>query len=60
MIRRLLPAVGATSAHTVALEMGMGQAAAVAELMREAGFPEVEVVPDLAGIERVVVGRRPR
>jgi release factor glutamine methyltransferase len=58
VIRRLLPGVGATTAHTVALEMGMGQAAAVAELMREAGFPEVEVVEDLAGIERVLVGRR--
>jgi release factor glutamine methyltransferase len=58
VIRRLLPGVGATTAHTVALEIGMGQAAAVAELMREAGFPEVEVVEDLAGIERVLVGRR--
>jgi release factor glutamine methyltransferase len=58
VIRRLLPAVGATTAHTVALEIGMGQAAAVAELIREAGFPEVGVVEDLAGIERVLVGRR--
>ena len=36
----------------------MGQAAAVAELMREAGFADTEVTADLAGIERVVVGRR--
>jgi release factor glutamine methyltransferase len=42
----------------VALEVGEGQAGAVGELMREAGFEEIEVRRDLAGIERVVVGRR--
>jgi release factor glutamine methyltransferase len=31
---------------------------AVEALLREAGFAEVERVRDLAGIERVVVGRR--
>jgi release factor glutamine methyltransferase len=60
LISRLLPAAGATEAHTVALEIGAGQSAAVAELMRGAGFPQVDVVADLAGIERVLVGRRPR
>jgi release factor glutamine methyltransferase len=59
VIRRLLPAAGATAAHTVALEIGAGQARAVAALMREAGFPEVDTISDLAGIERVLVGRRP-
>jgi release factor glutamine methyltransferase len=58
VISRLLPAAGATTAHTVALEIGAGQAAAVAELARAAGFPAVETLRDLAGIERVVVGRR--
>jgi release factor glutamine methyltransferase len=58
VIRRLLPAAGATAAHTVALEIGAGQAPAVAELIREAGFPEIETIADLAGIERVLVGRR--
>jgi release factor glutamine methyltransferase len=58
VIRRLLPAAGATSAHTVALEIGAGQARAVAQLMRGAGFPEVETIADLAGHERVLVGRR--
>lgn len=43
---------------TVALEVGEGQAPAVTGLVREAGFGEVEVRRDLAGIERVVVGRR--
>jgi release factor glutamine methyltransferase len=59
VIRRLLPAAGATAAHTVALEIGAGQSAAVAELIREAGFPEVATIADLAGIERVLVGSRP-
>jgi release factor glutamine methyltransferase len=58
VIRRLLPAVGATTAHTVALEIGAGQAGAVAGLIRGAGFPQVETVADLAGHERVLVGRR--
>jgi release factor glutamine methyltransferase len=42
----------------VALELGAGQAQAVAELLRAAGFAAVECVPDLAGIERVVRGVR--
>jgi methylase of polypeptide subunit release factors len=41
----------------VAVEVGEGQAAAVAELVRGAGWGEVETRRDLAGIERVVVGR---
>jgi release factor glutamine methyltransferase len=44
-------------AGALAVEVGEGQAAAVAELMRAAGFGEVEARRDLAGIERVVVGR---
>jgi release factor glutamine methyltransferase len=58
VIRRLLPAAGATSAAVVALEIGAGQADAVRRLMVEAGFEDVSVVLDLAGIERVLVGRR--
>jgi len=41
----------------LALEVGDGQAAAVAELMFAAGFAEVETRRDLAGIERVVIGQ---
>jgi len=41
----------------VALEVGQGQAATIAELVRRAGWETVEVRRDLAGIERVVVGR---
>ena len=39
----------------VALEVGMGRASDVAALLE--GY-EIEIVPDLAGIDRVVVGRR--
>jgi release factor glutamine methyltransferase len=45
-------------AAAVAVEIGVGQAIEVAELMRDAGFGEVGVREDLAGIERVVVGER--
>ncbi|HEY2716200.1 MAG TPA: peptide chain release factor N(5)-glutamine methyltransferase [Solirubrobacterales bacterium] len=41
---------------TVAVEVGEGQAKAVAELVQGAGFDQIEVRRDLAGIERVVVG----
>jgi release factor glutamine methyltransferase len=41
----------------LAVELGEGQAPAVTELMRQAGFGEVEMRRDLAGIERVAIGR---
>ena len=56
VLRRLVPAAAARGARFVALEVGEGQAAAVAELLRAAGYTRVEVRHDLAGIERVVVG----
>jgi release factor glutamine methyltransferase len=58
VIRRLVAAAGASPARFVALEVGMGQAGAVAEVLRAAGFDPIEVRRDLAGIERVVAGRR--
>jgi release factor glutamine methyltransferase len=42
----------------LAIEHGMGQADAVEERARAAGFTSVERVRDLAGIERVAVARR--
>jgi release factor glutamine methyltransferase len=42
----------------VALEVGAGQAGAVADLMRDAGFEDIRTRKDLAGIERIVWGRR--
>ena len=58
VIRRLLPAAAAAGAGLVALEVGAGQAPAVRELARGAGFLATEAVRDLAGHERVVVARR--
>ena len=40
----------------IGLELGEGQAATVAGLVRRAGFERVDTRRDLAGIERVVVG----
>lgn len=47
-----------TTPGAIAVEVGEGQAQAVAELVRGAGFGSIEVRRDLAGIERVVVGDR--
>jgi release factor glutamine methyltransferase len=57
-IRPLLTQAAATDAALVALEIGAGQAPAVSALVAAAGFPDVETVTDLAGHERVVLGRR--
>ncbi len=58
VIRRLVPAAAERGAAFLALEVGQGQAPAVQELVRAAGFVDVGVIPDLAGIDRVVTGRR--
>ena len=55
-------AEGATASaldtDVLALEVGAGQAGTVGDLLREAGFGAIEVRVDLAGIGRVVWGRR--
>ncbi|MDQ6805224.1 MAG: peptide chain release factor N(5)-glutamine methyltransferase [Actinomycetota bacterium] len=56
VIRRLVGLLGAVS--LVALEIGAGQADEVAALLADAGFCQVERRRDLAGHERVVLGRR--
>jgi release factor glutamine methyltransferase len=43
----------------VALEVGLGQAPAVERLLREAGAIATEIRKDLAGVERVALGRFP-
>jgi release factor glutamine methyltransferase len=53
-VRRLLTMVD--EVPLVALEVGLGEA--VASLVKAAGFASVEILRDLAGHERVVVGRR--
>jgi release factor glutamine methyltransferase len=57
-IRPLVTQAAATDAGLLALEVGAGQAPAVRALVAAAGFPDVETVTDLAGHERVVLGRR--
>jgi release factor glutamine methyltransferase len=58
VIRRLAPAAAEAGASFLALEVGAGQTEAVAEVVRAAGFERTAIARDLAGVERVVVGRR--
>jgi release factor glutamine methyltransferase len=46
--------------RAAALEIGVGQAPAVAAMLHTAGFANVECIRDLAGMERVVTGERQR
>ena len=55
VIRRLVTMVRGVPA--VAVEVGAGQAGAVRELIGRAGFESAEALRDLAGHERVVLGR---
>jgi release factor glutamine methyltransferase len=57
VIRSAIPAAAA-AAPSLALEVGVGQAPAVSELLFEASFAKVETRPDLAGIPRIVWARR--
>jgi release factor glutamine methyltransferase len=56
LIGRLIPQ--AAPAPFIALELAPGQVDAVGELLWGAGWDAVEVLRDLAGHERVVLGRR--
>lgn len=56
VVRRLVRTLAGT--QLVGLEIGAGQAGAVAELLGAAGFRSVQRLSDLAGHERVLVGRR--
>jgi release factor glutamine methyltransferase len=56
VVRRLVRTLAGTK--VVGLEIGAGQAGAVAELLGAAGFRSVQRLSDLAGHERVLVGRR--
>jgi release factor glutamine methyltransferase len=59
--RRLIPVAfdALTPGGFAVLEIGYGQSAAVTELLAQAGFEQVEFVPDLQGILRVAFARRP-
>ena len=58
VLRALAPAAAAMGAELLAAEVGAGQAGAVADLARAAGFERTERRADLAGVERVVVAWR--
>jgi release factor glutamine methyltransferase len=58
VLRRLVPAAAAAGASFVAFEVGAGQAPYVAALLRAEGYV-TDVIPDLAGIDRVVRGQTP-
>jgi release factor glutamine methyltransferase len=59
LVRRLIQETAEqTRISLIALEIGHTQADATAALLRQAGFTRVERLRDLAGHERVVVGRR--
>jgi release factor glutamine methyltransferase len=58
-LRRLAARLGGRPAvHFTALEVGVGQAGAVRELLRGVGFGATKTRRDLAGHERIVVGSR--
>jgi release factor glutamine methyltransferase len=56
--RKLAPAAWRRNARGILLEVGVGQAGRVADLLRRAGWSGIETWDDLAGIPRVVGGRR--
>lgn len=45
--------------HLLAFEVGDGQAQEVADLCRSSGYDDIRVIPDLAGIDRVILAARP-
>jgi release factor glutamine methyltransferase len=59
--RRLIPQAAevlVTGGH-IAVEIGYDQRDAIRELLGASGFEDIEFVPDLQGIARVAVARRP-
>jgi release factor glutamine methyltransferase len=57
VIRRLAARLAGSDVGLVALEVGFDQAHAVGELLSASGFREISTLRDLAGHERVVLGR---
>ena len=59
--RRLIPAAftALTPGGYLALEIGFGQSGAVHALLAAAGYARIEFAPDLQGIPRVAIAKRP-
>mgnify|MGYP002828139164 CR=1 FL=1 len=60
IIRRLIAQAVPRVRRGLRVELGAGQAAAVMQLLREAGLEDVRSWADLAGIDRIVGGVKPR
>jgi release factor glutamine methyltransferase len=56
--RALIPAAFARAQRACLVEVGKGQAPDVAALFEQAGFVDVQTHADLAGVDRVVSGRK--
>lgn len=56
-VRRLVAQAAQRRVPQIAMEIGQGQAEATAGLLNSAGYSDVEVIEDLAGIGRVVAGK---
>jgi len=58
--RRLIPQAKdvLVSGGWLVMEMGFGQGEKVQRLMEQAEFKEIEIVPDLQGIERIILGQK--
>jgi release factor glutamine methyltransferase len=48
----------AASTRFLVFEVGDGQADEVADVLRSSGYEDIRITPDLAGVDRVVEGRR--
>ena len=59
--RRLIPQAwdGLLRGGHIVLEIGHNQRDAIRELLTASGFENIEFIPDLQGIARVAVARRP-
>ncbi len=42
----------------LAFEIGYDQGEAVARLLKEQGYEEIQIIKDLAGLDRVVTGKK--
>jgi release factor glutamine methyltransferase len=58
VLRRLVGEAAGRDARFVAFEVAAGQSSLIAQLLRNAGYAQVEARQDLAGIERVVIAWR--
>lgn len=54
--RCIIKSAELTDGGILAFEVGIGQSNEVAGMMSRAGYSDIEIIPDLAGIDRVVIG----